>query len=333
MKLFDCTLRDGANVVGNGFSGALTLSVLKGLLGCGIRDIEFGNAKGIGAYEQLNSPAPLTDLAYMQLAAPYVAEGRLGMFSLAQCANGENIKLAADNGLHFLRIGADAGDGKSALPAVSAVKAAGLTCRYSLMKGYVLGAEGLAAEAKMLQEGGVDVVTIMDSAGTMFPEDVARYVAAMKSELSIPVGFHGHNNLGLSQANALAALGAGADEIDCGLLGMARSVGNCATEMIMAALLRKGALAEYDFFKLLSYLDEELMPAMAQCGYHAAIAPVDIILGMAGCHSMFLGLFKRIAEEENVSLYALIIEVTKKDAKAPGETFIRATASTLPKLS
>ena len=32
MKLFDCTLRDGANVVGNGFSPELTESMVKNLL-------------------------------------------------------------------------------------------------------------------------------------------------------------------------------------------------------------------------------------------------------------------------------------------------------------
>ena len=49
MKLFDCTLRDGANVVGNGFSPELTESMVKNLLRCGIQDIELGNAKGIGS--------------------------------------------------------------------------------------------------------------------------------------------------------------------------------------------------------------------------------------------------------------------------------------------
>lgn len=57
----------------------------------------------------------------------------------------------------------------------------------------------------MLQDAGVDKITIMDSAGTMFPEEAAAYTKALKAAASIPVGFHGHSNLGLSQANALAA--------------------------------------------------------------------------------------------------------------------------------
>lgn len=145
------------------------------------------------------------------------------MFLLAKLADRELVRRAADAGLHFLRVGANAGDGAGSVQAISLVKEAGLTCRYSLMKGYILSPAALAQEARMLQDAGVDRITIMDSAGTMFPEQAADYVKALKDAVTIPVGFHGHSNLGLSQANALAAAAAGADEIDCGLLGMARS--------------------------------------------------------------------------------------------------------------
>ena len=73
------------------------------------------------------------------------------------------------------------------------------------MKAYVSTPEELAAEAKLLQDAGVDKITIMDSAGTMFPEETAAYVRALKAAVTIPVGFPGHSNPGLSQANALAA--------------------------------------------------------------------------------------------------------------------------------
>ena len=52
MKIMDCTLRDGANVVGNGFSPELTRMMIEGLLHSNIRIIEMGNAKGLGATSQ-----------------------------------------------------------------------------------------------------------------------------------------------------------------------------------------------------------------------------------------------------------------------------------------
>ena len=205
MKLFDCTLRDGANVVGNGFSPELTESMVKNLLRCGIQDIELGNAKGIGSYES-GATAPLDDEGYMRLVEPYTEQGRLGMFLLAAKATPQRVALAAAHKLSFLRVGIAAGDGRKAIDAVHMVKDAGLTCRYSLMKAYISTAEELADEAAMLAAEGVDRITIMDSAGTMFPDEVSAYVTAMRKKVSIPVGFHGHSNLGLSQANALAAV-------------------------------------------------------------------------------------------------------------------------------
>lgn len=48
MQLFDCTLRDGGNVLGNGFPADLTVMMIDGLIRNGIRFIEYGNASGHG---------------------------------------------------------------------------------------------------------------------------------------------------------------------------------------------------------------------------------------------------------------------------------------------
>lgn len=329
MNLFDNTLRDGGNVVGHGFSLELTESMVRGLLNAGILDIELGNCKGLGAYEQVGATKAPSDEEYFEVLKPYLPKGRIGMFMLAKCANAEKVKDAAVAGLHFLRVGANAGDGKGSLEAVRMVKEAGLICRYSLMKAYVSTPEELATEAKMLQDAGVDKITIMDSAGTMFPADATAYVTALKKALSIPVGFHGHSNLGLSQANALAAVAAGADEIDCGLLGMARSAGNCATELAAATLKKEGYLQDVDLYGLLDYLDQELIPAMATYGYHVAVNPTDLMLGLAGCHSNFLPMFRNVAEEEGVSLLKLIADVSAIDRKNPPESLLREVARKL----
>lgn len=136
MKLFDCTLRDGANVVGNGFSPELTESMVKNLLRCGIQDIELGNAKGISSFDA-GATAPLDDEGYMRLVEPYTEQGRLGMFLLAAKATPQRVALAAAHKMSFLRVGIAAGDGRKAVDAVHMVKDAGLTCRYSLMKAYI----------------------------------------------------------------------------------------------------------------------------------------------------------------------------------------------------
>ncbi len=329
MNLFDNTLRDGGNVVGHGFNKELTLSIVKGLLAAGIQDMELGNCKGIGAYDQLGAKESLSDQEYYEILQPLLPQGRIGMFMLAKCANEAGIKEAADAGLNFLRVGANASDGAGSVKAVEMVKKAGLICRYSLMKAYVSTPAELAKEAKMLQDAGVDKITIMDSAGYMYPQDATDYVTALKEAVTIPVGFHGHSNLGMSQANALAAVKAGADEIDCGLLGMARSAGNCSTEIAAATLKRAGYLPEVDLYKLLGYLDEELIPMMKAYDYHVAVNPTDLMLGLTGCHSNTLPMFKKVAAEEQVSLLRLIADVSAVNRKNPDEAQIREFAQKL----
>ena len=329
MNLFDNTLRDGGNVVGHGFPADLTVSIVKGLLGAGIVDIELGNCKGLGAYEFNDATKACSDDEYLDILQPYLPLGRIGMFLLASNGAKAPVEMAAERGLNFLRVGANAGDGAGAVEAVKRVKKAGLVCRYSLMKAYVSTPEELAAEAKMLEDAGVDKITIMDSAGYMFPDDATAYVNALKAAVKIPVGFHGHSNLGLSQANALAAAAAGADEIDCGLLGMARSAGNCSTELAAATLKKKGYLPEVDLYKLLAYEDEELIPAMKPYGYHVAVNPTDLMLGLAGCHSNYLPMFRKVAEEENVNLLRLIHDVSDINRKAPGEDLLHEVAQKL----
>ena len=172
MKLLDCTLRDGGNVVGKGYNTEYTKMMIEGLIKANIRTIEMGNCVGIGAWQSQGEAAPATDVEYLEAIQPYVNQAEIGMFCGWKNGTEENIALAVKYGLKFLRIGANAGDGAMAVDAIKRVKKAGLICRYSMMKAYVLTADEAAAEAQMLEEAGLDEITIMDSAGTMTPDQV-----------------------------------------------------------------------------------------------------------------------------------------------------------------
>ncbi len=63
--------------------------------------------------------------------------------------------------------------------------------------------------------------------------------------------------------------------------------------------------------------------------YHVAVNPTDLMLGLSGCHSNYLPLFKKVAEEEHVSLLRLIADVSAIDRKSPSEDLLRKTATTL----
>ena len=330
ITLMDCTLRDGANVVGKGFSAEITDMVLDGLTSCGVPIIEFGNAGGIGAYEVAGFTAAETDDTYLNIGKKYLDRGsKLGMFLNAKRYREKNVALAKESGLDFLRVGADAGDADIAITAIKDIKNSGLNAYYSLMKAYLLTPAELAQESKKLEDAGLDEITIMDSAGTMLPDQVMEYTEQLKKAVKIPVAFHCHNNLGLSAANAIAAYKGGADILDCGLMGMARSAGNLATEICVAMMQRYGEMKDIDFYKLLQFIDNRLMPAMQKENYHNPVPPLDLVLGFSGCHSSFVKKFKAAAEEKHVDLYRLIVAVSEINQKNPSDELIAKIADEL----
>ena len=58
-----------------------------------------------------------------------------------------------------------------------------------------------------------------------------------------------------------------------------------------------------------------VIPAMKADDYHVSVNPTDLMLGLTGCHSNFLPMFRKVAEEMGVSLLCLIAEVSTIDCK------------------
>ena len=109
-QVMDCTLRDGANVVGKGFDAELTKLMIEGMIESGITTIEMGNCLGLGAYEANGAIAPCTDVEYLELIQPYLSKAEIGMFFGYKNVNEANVALAKKYGLKFLRVGANAGE-------------------------------------------------------------------------------------------------------------------------------------------------------------------------------------------------------------------------------
>ena len=94
MKLLDCTLRDGGNVVGRGFTAEMTAMIIKGLIRSHIKVIEMGNCTGIGSYEANNSIAPCTDKEYLEVIQPFLSQAEIGMFMGWKNGTQDNVNLA-----------------------------------------------------------------------------------------------------------------------------------------------------------------------------------------------------------------------------------------------
>jgi len=79
----------------------------------------------------------------------------------------------------------------------------------------------------------VDYLVMVDSYGSVFPDEMTKCVQTIKQYFKGKIGFHGHNNMELAFANTLAAIEAGVDIVDATIMGMGRGAGNLKTELLM----------------------------------------------------------------------------------------------------
>jgi 2-isopropylmalate synthase len=89
-------------------------------------------------------------------------------------------------------------------------------------------------------KAGARTVNIPDTVGYAVPEEFAALVAMLMNRVpnidKAIVSVHCHNDLGLAVANSLAAVSAGARQVECTINGLGERAGNAAMEEIVMAL-------------------------------------------------------------------------------------------------
>lgn len=84
--------------------------------------------------------------------------------------------------------------------------------------------------------GHAEGVRVVDTVGVGTPDSVRVLVSRVREAFGLPVEVHFHDDLGLAMANALAAVGTGAEAVSSSVAGVGERAGHIATEEIVAAL-------------------------------------------------------------------------------------------------
>jgi len=77
------------------------------------------------------------------------------------------------------------------------------------------------------EKAGADFVVLCDTNGGCLPNEIARITSAAKGKLNCSVGIHTHDDAGVGVANALAAVEAGATQVQGTINGYGERTGNC----------------------------------------------------------------------------------------------------------
>ncbi len=90
-------------------------------------------------------------------------------------------------------------------------------------------------------DAGAAILNVPDTVGYALPQEFADLISKVKAEVvgdkNVTISVHCHNDLGLAVANSLAAIKAGAGQIECTINGIGERAGNASLEEIVMAMV------------------------------------------------------------------------------------------------
>jgi methanogen homocitrate synthase len=117
----------------------------------------------------------------------------------------------------------------------------------------------------VVKEGGADTVAIVDTRGSSYPAGFAWQIAQVKKMVDVPIEVHCHNNWGLSTANTLAAVTAGAEVVHTCVNGMGGNAPLDEIIMGIEAFLKTPTGVKTEVFRSLAAMVREFSgPAGAE---------------------------------------------------------------------
>ena len=309
MKILDTTIRDGSYAVDFKFSCDDVEEITERLEKLGIEYIEIGHGMGLNASSPQNGVSMHSDIEYMNVARRTLKNSKFGFFCIPGIARIEDLHIASENGVSFIRVGVNADQAEKAREYIVEAKRLGFTVMTNFMKSYIVTPQEFADNAVLAEEYGADYVYLVDSAGSMLPHEIGEYYDAVRCKTNVKMGFHGHNNLGLAVSNSIYCVEKGFDLIDCSLQGLGRSLGNASTEMVVMALEKMGYKLGIDIPRLLEYGYVSLRDITTRSLQH----PLDLICGYAEFHSGYLKDIYKCCNEKKVDPLRLIIAYSAID--------------------
>jgi 4-hydroxy 2-oxovalerate aldolase len=239
VKILDCTLRDGGYYTNWDFEKDLTKKYFKYINKLPIEYVEVGYKSALkneylGEYYYL----PLSTLRRIKR---YTSKKLSIMLNAKDCIE-IDVEILLKNTKEFIslvRIATDPNAMELSLELAKKIKSLGFDVAINVM--YISRIDKNHKFFSYLDgiHDCIDTLNLVDSYGSIYPDELEELIYEVQRKTSIALGFHGHNNLELAFINTLKAIECRAEYVDCTILGMGRGAGNLKTELILTYLKSK----------------------------------------------------------------------------------------------
>ena len=242
VKVLDATIRDGGLVNNFFFDDKLVKALYQTNIKAGVDYMEVGykaskemfDVKKFGKWkfcddddivEVIGEKDPRVKLAVMA--------------DVGRCDYKNDIQERANSPLDCIRVATYVNTMPAALDMIEDAKKKGYEVTCNIMAISTAQETDVKTALEMLGHSSVDVIYVVDSFGSLYPEQIARICDLYMeygNKYGKQIGMHAHNNQQLAFANTIDAMAYGASYLDATVDGMGRGAGNCALELLLGFL-------------------------------------------------------------------------------------------------
>ncbi|GAA6377204.1 aldolase catalytic domain-containing protein [Firmicutes bacterium i23-0019-B6] len=287
VEMLDCTLRDGAYIVNAEFGTAAIKGIMRNMQDANIKIIECGwlkNTEHILGTTFYHVPDDLKR---------YIVQKRKECIYTVMIDwdryNLEYLPIYDGQSVDAIRVVFPHGKAKEGVEVGKQILEKGYRVFFQAANTLAYSKEDLVELAKEINETKAEALSIVDTFGAMYEEDLEKIMSVLDKELneSIALGFHSHNNQQLSFALSIKFVEWMKENsnrmaiVDSSLCGMGRGAGNATTELVANYLNRK-QLGNYDMDMIMDAIDTYMQPFQEK--YTWGYSTPYFIAGMYCCH-------------------------------------------------
>ncbi len=242
IKLLDATIRDGGLVNDFYFSDEFIKELYQTNIKTGIEYMEFGYkaSKKLFDVNKFGKWKFCDEESIREIVGENNTDLKIAvMADVGRCDYKEDIIPSSESVIDTIRIATYTHQMPAALEMIEHCHNLGYETTVNIMAISASREEDVDKALEMVCESPVDVIYLVDSYGSLYPEQVreltAKYCKAAEAA-GKKVGVHMHNNQQLAFANTIEGISHGASFCDATMSGMGRGAGNCFMEQMLSFL-------------------------------------------------------------------------------------------------
>ena len=242
--VFDTTLRDGEQAAGVCFSKAAKVEIATLLDGMGVDVIEAGfPGSSDGEHEAVRAVAESVRRARVcGLSRAIPAEIDRSWLALRGARSPRIHVFLSSSEIHLAHQLHRGADEVVEMARAAVERARGYTddVEWSCMDATRSNPELIARLVRAAIGAGATTINLPDTVGCARPEQVSAMFRGLQARVpevgGVTLSFHGQDDLGMATANSLAAISAGARQVEVAVNGLGERAGNTAFEEVVMAL-------------------------------------------------------------------------------------------------